>query len=140
MPDGVFSLVHGPSPAVGQALVTSAAIQAVGFTGSFRGGKALFDAAARRARPIPVFAEMGSANPVFVLPGALAARGAAIAEALAASVTLGCGQFCARAPASSFCPQVPSPRPSSRIWADASGRPPPARWSTPESRPPTTPT
>ncbi len=94
MPDGVFSLVHGPSPAVGQALVTSAAIQAVGFTGSFRGGKALFDAAARRARPIPVFAEMGSANPVFVLPGALAARGTAIAEALAASVTLGCGQFC----------------------------------------------
>ena len=94
MPDGVFSMAHGPSPEVGQALVTSPAIQAVGFTGSFRGGKALFDAAARRAQPIPVFAEMGSANPVFVLPGALATRGAQIAEALAASVTLGCGQFC----------------------------------------------
>jgi NADP-dependent aldehyde dehydrogenase len=94
MPHGVFSMVHGPAPAVGQALVTHPAIQAVGFTGSFRGGKALFDAAARRVQPIPVFAEMGSANPVFVLPDALATRGAEIAGALAASVTLGCGQFC----------------------------------------------
>jgi alpha-ketoglutaric semialdehyde dehydrogenase len=94
MPDGVFSLVHGPSPAVGQALVTHPAVQAVGFTGSFRGGKAPFDAAARREQPIPVFAEMGSANPVFVLPDALRTRGDEIARALAASVTLGCGQFC----------------------------------------------
>jgi alpha-ketoglutaric semialdehyde dehydrogenase len=94
MPDGVFSMLQGPSPAVGQALVTHPAIQAIGFTGSFRGGKALFDAAARRAQPIPVFAEMGSANPVFVLPDALATRGEEIAKALAASVTLGCGQFC----------------------------------------------
>jgi NADP-dependent aldehyde dehydrogenase len=94
MPDGVFSLLHGPSPAVGQALVTRRPIQAVGFTGSFGGGKALFDAAARRAQPIPVFAEMGSANPVFVLPDALATRSEDIAKALAASVTLGCGQFC----------------------------------------------
>jgi alpha-ketoglutaric semialdehyde dehydrogenase len=94
VPDGVFGVVHGPSPAVGQALVTHAAIQAVGFTGSFRGGKALFDAAARRPQPIPVFAEMGSANPVFVLAEALATQGDAIADALAASVTLGCGQFC----------------------------------------------
>jgi NADP-dependent aldehyde dehydrogenase len=94
MPDGIFSLLHGPSPAVGQALVTRRAIQAVGFTGSFRGGKALFDAAARREQPIPVFAEMGSANPVFVLPDALATKGEDIAKALAASVTLGCGQFC----------------------------------------------
>ena len=94
MPDGVFGLVHGPSPAVGQALVTHPAIQAVGFTGSFRGGQSLAQAAARRPQPIPVFAEMGSANPVFVLPEALATRGEAIADALAASVTLGCGQFC----------------------------------------------
>jgi 2,5-dioxopentanoate dehydrogenase len=94
MPDGVFSLVHGPSPAVGHTLVTHPAIQAVAFTGSFRGGKALFDAAAGREQPIPVFAEMGSANPVFVLPDALATRGDEIARALAASVTLGCGQFC----------------------------------------------
>lgn len=94
MPDGVFSMVHGPSPAVGLSLVTHPAIRAVGFTGSFRGGKALFDAATRRDEPIPVFAEMGSANPVFVLPDALATRGEEIARALAASVTLGCGQFC----------------------------------------------
>jgi NADP-dependent aldehyde dehydrogenase len=94
MPDGVFSMVHGPSPAVGHALVSHPAIQVVGFTGSFRGGRALFDAAARREQPIPVFAEMGSANPVFVLPDALATRGEEIARALAASVTLACGQFC----------------------------------------------
>lgn len=94
MPDGVFSMVHGPSPAVGQSLVTHPAIQAVGFTGSFRGGKALLDAASGREQPIPVFAEMGSANPVFVLPDALATRAGEIAKALAASVTLGCGQFC----------------------------------------------
>ena len=94
MPDGVFSMVHGRKTDVGRALVTHPAIQAVGFTGSFRGGKALFDAAVRRPQPIPVFAEMGSANPVFVLPGALATRGEEIAKALAVSVTLGCGQFC----------------------------------------------
>jgi alpha-ketoglutaric semialdehyde dehydrogenase len=94
MPDGVFSMVHGRKTDVGRALVTHPAIQAVGFTGSFRGGKALFDAAVRRPQPIPVFAEMGSANPVFVLPDALATRGEEIAKALAASVTLGCGQFC----------------------------------------------
>lgn len=94
MPDGVFSIVHGRGTEVGLALVTHPAIQAVGFTGSFRGGRALFDAAARREHPIPVFAEMGSANPVFVLPDALATRGEEIAKALAASVTLACGQFC----------------------------------------------
>ena len=94
MPDGIFSMVQGPSPDVGQALVSHPAIQAVAFTGSFRGGRALFDTAARRDQPIPVFAEMGSANPVFVLPEALATRGEEIAKALAASVTLGCGQFC----------------------------------------------
>ena len=111
MPDGVFSMVHGPSPDVGQALVAHPAIQAVGFTGSFRGGKALVDAAARRAQPIPVFAEMGSANPVFVLPDALATRGEEIAKALAASVTLGSGQFCTN-PGSRSWPI--RPRPSSR--------------------------
>jgi NADP-dependent aldehyde dehydrogenase len=94
MPQGVFSMVHGRKTDVGRLLVTHPAIQAVGFTGSFRGGKSLFDAAARRQHPIPVFAEMGSANPVFVLPDALATRGEEIAKALAASVTLGCGQFC----------------------------------------------
>ncbi|HUF10328.1 MAG TPA: aldehyde dehydrogenase (NADP(+)) [Rhodothermales bacterium] len=94
MPDGVFSMVHGASVEVGQNLVGHPLIKAVGFTGSFRGGKALFDTANAREEPIPVFAEMGSVNPVFILPGALGEHGADIAEALAGSVTLGVGQFC----------------------------------------------
>jgi len=94
MPEGVFSMVHGASHATGLALVTHPAICAVGFTGSLGGGRALFDAACRRPQPIPVYAEMGSSNPVFVLPGALATRGAEIAKGLAASVMLGAGQFC----------------------------------------------
>ncbi len=94
MPKGVFSLVQGTTLAVGQALVKHPLIKAVGFTGSFRGGKALFDAANQRDEPIPVYAEMGSINPVFVLPGALQERSAQIAEGLVGSVTLGVGQFC----------------------------------------------
>ena len=93
-PRGFFSLLQGDSTAVGQALVAHDAIEAVGFTGSLRGGRALFDAAAARSRPIPVYAEMGSVNPVIVLPGALAERMDALAEGLAGSVTLGSGQFC----------------------------------------------
>src|SRR5690606_7007558 len=80
MPEGVFSLVHGASHEVGMAIVQHPLIKAVGFTGSFRGGKALYDAAVRREEPIPVYAEMGSINPVFVLPGALKERGANIAQ------------------------------------------------------------
>ncbi|MCC6725906.1 MAG: aldehyde dehydrogenase (NADP(+)) [Saprospiraceae bacterium] len=94
MPDGVFGMVHGTSTAVGMGIVQHPAIKAVGFTGSFRGGKALFDAAAQRPEPIPVYAEMGSTNPVFILPGALRQNGSDIAKGLAASVTLGVGQFC----------------------------------------------
>lgn len=94
MPDGVFSMVQGPSVEVGQAIVRHPLIKAIGFTGSYRGGKALFDEANRRPEPIPVYAEMGSTNPVFVLPGALAERGEEIAKGLAGSVTLGVGQFC----------------------------------------------
>jgi NADP-dependent aldehyde dehydrogenase len=94
MPAGVFALLHGASPAVGQALVRHPRTRAVGFTGSLAGGRALCDAAAARPDPIPVFAEMGSVNPVFLLPGALAERGAAIARGLVDSVTLGVGQFC----------------------------------------------
>lgn len=94
MPDGVFSMLHGRSHDVGLALVRHPLTTAVGFTGSLRGGRALMDAAATRAEPIPVYAEMGSTNPVFVLPGALAERGKQIAEGLKASVTLGVGQFC----------------------------------------------
>jgi NADP-dependent aldehyde dehydrogenase len=94
LPPGTFSLVHGRLPATGAALVRDPAIAAVGFTGSLAGGRALADLAAARPAPIPVFAEMGSMNPVFVLPEALAARGPAIAEQLAASALLAMGQFC----------------------------------------------
>jgi NADP-dependent aldehyde dehydrogenase len=79
---------------VGTALVKHPLIKAVAFTGSRRGGRALMDVAAARPEPIPVFAEMGSINPVFILPRALADRGAEIATGLHASVTVGVGQFC----------------------------------------------
>ena len=94
MPAGVFSLVQGQSPEVSLAVVEHPQTKAVGFTGSLRVGRALFDAAARRPEPIPVYAEMGSVNPVFVLPGALREHGAEFAEGLKQSVTLGVGQFC----------------------------------------------
>ena len=94
MPEGVFSMVHGVSTEVGMALVNHPEIKAIGFTGSFRGGKALFDAANRRPEPIPVFAEMGSINPVFILPGALKEKNEILAKGLISSVSLGVGQFC----------------------------------------------
>jgi alpha-ketoglutaric semialdehyde dehydrogenase len=94
MPDGTFSMVHGHSVEVGLHIVKHPFIKAIGFTGSFKGGKAIYDAAVRRPFPIPVFAEMGSVNPVFILPGAMAEKKGIIAEGLAASVTLGVGQFC----------------------------------------------
>ncbi|MGR3248814.1 MAG: aldehyde dehydrogenase (NADP(+)) [Paracoccus sp. (in: a-proteobacteria)] len=94
MPAGVFSFIHGDTHEVGQALVQHPLIKAVGFTGSLRGGRALFDLCAARPEPIPFFGELGSVNPCFVLPQALAARGAQIAEAWAASLTMGAGQFC----------------------------------------------
>lgn len=94
LPAGVFSLLHGRSHELGAALVKHALTRAVGFTGSLRAGRALFNAAAARPEPIPVYAEMGSTNPVFLLPGALTERGKQIAEGLRQSVTLGVGQFC----------------------------------------------
>jgi 2,5-dioxopentanoate dehydrogenase len=94
LPAGVFSLIQGASPSVSLAVVEHPATKAVGFTGSLRAGRALFDAAACRPEPIPVYAEMGSANPVFVLPGALGQRAEEFAEGLKQSVTLGVGQFC----------------------------------------------
>jgi NADP-dependent aldehyde dehydrogenase len=91
---GVFSLLQGVGHEVGLALVRHPLITAVGFTGSLRGGRALFDAAAARPTPIPVYAEMGSVNPVFLLPSAVAARAEALGAGLAGSITLGVGQFC----------------------------------------------
>ena len=92
MPAGVFNMIYGGG--VGEWLVKHPAIQAVGFTGSLKGGNALSQMAASRAQPIPVFAEMSSINPVFLLPEALRIRGEQIAAQLTGSVTLGCGQFC----------------------------------------------
>jgi NADP-dependent aldehyde dehydrogenase len=92
MPAGVFNMIYGGG--VGEALVKHPAIQAVGFTGSLKGGRALCDMAAARPQPIPVFAEMSSINPVIVLPQALQDRAATIARGLTASVVQGCGQFC----------------------------------------------
>ncbi len=94
LPEGVFSMVHGRGTGVGGALVQHPLTRAVAFTGSLAGGRALYDLAARRPRPIPVYAEMGSVNPVFLLPGALAERAAGIAAGYIQSVTLGVGQFC----------------------------------------------
>jgi NADP-dependent aldehyde dehydrogenase len=96
MPSGVFSMIHGRGTDVGMALVKHPLTAAVGFTGSLRGGRALFDAAASRPVPIPVYAEMGSINPVFILPGAMKERGSEIAAGLHQSVTLGVGQFCTK--------------------------------------------
>ena len=92
---GVFSLIQGgDSREVGAALVTHPLIKAVGFTGSLRGGKALFDLAMQRDEPIPFFGELGSTNPMFVLPHAVKARGAMIGAGWAGSLTMGAGQFC----------------------------------------------
>jgi alpha-ketoglutaric semialdehyde dehydrogenase len=94
MPEGVFSLLYGAGNWLGGALVADPRIKAVGFTGSRGGGLALMRIASERPEPIPVYAEMSSINPVLVLPAALAARGAEIAKAFVASLTLGAGQFC----------------------------------------------
>jgi NADP-dependent aldehyde dehydrogenase len=94
MPDGVFNLVQGRSEETGLAVVTHPMACAIGFTGSYRGGKALYDAAVRRDQPIPVYAEMGSVNPMFILPGVLAKEEDDLADKLVESVVLGVGQFC----------------------------------------------
>ena len=94
MPEGIFSMLHGRSNEVGGSLVTHPLIKAVAFTGSFEGGKALYDLAARRPEPIPVYAEMGSVNPVFFLPEAVKQDGESLALQFGQSVTLGSGQFC----------------------------------------------
>ncbi len=93
-PPGVFNMIYGGTNAVGEALVCHPSICAVGFTGSLGGGVALTKLAAARPIPIPVYAEMGSVNPLFMLPAALAERGNAIAKGLVQSMTQGCGQFC----------------------------------------------
>lgn len=94
MPNGVFSNLNSSGIEVGQQLVQHPKVKAVGFTGSIAGGRALYDLAAKRDEPIPVFAEMGSINPVILLPNALTNRAESIAKTYASSITLGTGQFC----------------------------------------------
>ncbi|MEU8265609.1 aldehyde dehydrogenase (NADP(+)) [Sphaerisporangium sp. NPDC049002] len=93
-PAGTFALLQGGSHALARHLVAEPGIKAVGFTGSTTGGRALYDLAAARPEPIPVYAEMGSVNPVVVTGSALRARGARIAKELAASLLLRTGQLC----------------------------------------------
>jgi NADP-dependent aldehyde dehydrogenase len=94
MPNGVFSNLNSSGIEVGQELVQHPNVKGVGFTGSIRGGRALFDLAAQRPEPIPVFAEMGSINPVVFLPEALNEKAVDWAKTYAGSITLGAGQFC----------------------------------------------
>ena len=94
LPAGVFALLFGDGREAGQALVADPRVKAVGFTGSRGGGLALCRLAQSRPEPIPVYAEMSSTNPVFLLPAALRVRGAALAQGFVASLTLGAGQFC----------------------------------------------
>lgn len=94
LPAGVFSMVDGRGTDVGVGLIRHPAIRAGAFTGSVRGGLALQQAANERPKPIPFYGELGSINPVVVLPKALSTKGQELAQGLAASITMGCGQFC----------------------------------------------
>ena len=94
MPKGIFAHIHSASVEVGKSLVMHNRTSAVGFTGSFAGGKQLFDWGNQRKIPIPVFAEMGSTNPVFLLPEKLKQSSEEIAKMYAASITQSVGQFC----------------------------------------------
>jgi len=94
MPQGIFSHLTGAANEVGEALVKHPLVKAVGFTGSFVGGKQIFDWANGRREPIPVFAEMSSVNPVFLLPEKLRKTASELAKKLSSSITVGVGQFC----------------------------------------------
>ncbi len=96
MPEGVFSNLNSSGIEIGKLLVKHPEIKGVGFTGSLKGGRALYDLASKRDEPIPVFAEMGSVNPVLISAAAIAKRGEAIAKQIAGSYTLGAGQFCTK--------------------------------------------
>ncbi len=96
LPEGTFSLLFDSGFSVGADLVKHPGIRAVGFTGSLKGGRVLFDLACARPTPIPFYGELGSCNPVFILPGAIRARGPQIARQLFESFTLGGGQFCTK--------------------------------------------
>ncbi len=107
LPAGVFSLIYGRGTDAGQKLVSDRRIKAVGFTGSRSGGTALMQTAASRPEPIPVYAEMSSVNPIILLPSAVAADGAGLAEGFVTSLTGSAGQLCT-APGLLFVPEGPA--------------------------------
>lgn len=117
-PEGVFAVAYGEQ--AGLDLVRHPSVKAVGFTGSTRGGRRLFDLAQARPEPIPFYGELGSLNPVVVLPGAAAARASAIAQGYAASLTLGVGQFCTN-PGLLFAPRTLLPALGEAIAATRGG-------------------
>ena len=94
MPDGIFSSLNASDFSIGQGLVLHPEVKTVTFTGSFAGGKSLYDLAQKRQIPIPVFAEMGSVNPVLLLPEKITENPATLAGSIAGSINLGAGQFC----------------------------------------------
>lgn len=96
MPDNTFQHIENTSYLAGELLVKHPFTKAVGFTGSRQGGMALHRYASERAEPIPVFAEMGSINPTFIFPDILQNQTEQLAAKYAASITLGCGQFCTK--------------------------------------------
>lgn len=96
LPQGAIALLQGMDTNVGQALVTSRNLRAVGFTGSLQGGRALYQLATQRPEPIPVYAEMGSLNPVFVTAGTLSSRPEEFARGFVSSMMLSNGQFCTK--------------------------------------------
>ena len=104
LPEGVFSLLFDSGNSIGAALVQHPLVKAAGFTGSTVAGRALWNLAVSRPDPIPFYGEMGSTNPLFILPGALVARGKEIASQLHGSFTLGAGQFCTK-PGMIFVPE-----------------------------------
>jgi 2,5-dioxopentanoate dehydrogenase len=104
LPEGVFSLLFDSGNSIGAALVQHPLVKAAGFTGSTVAGRALMNLAVSRPDPIPFYGEMGSTNPLFILPGALAAHGKEIASQLHGSFTLGAGQFCTK-PGMIFVPE-----------------------------------
>lgn len=108
LPEGTFSLLHGSGTSLGKTLVEDKRVSAVGFTGSEAGGRALLAYSSNRENPIPVFAEMGSVNPVFLLENALSEKAQIIAEAMHASLTNGVGQFCT-------CPGLIIAKPSTAL-------------------------
>jgi NADP-dependent aldehyde dehydrogenase len=124
LPEGTFSLLFDSGFSVGAALVRHPAVRAIGFTGSLKGGRALFDLACARPTPIPFFGELGSSNPVFILPGAMRARGPQLASQLFESFTLGGGQFCTK-PGIVFVPPPESIAEFSRALDAAVAQSPP---------------